>query len=164
MIPSTTNGHASRSTESRESYKFVNPEPCMVKLCFVVCVARFFRPSGPYQPSCLAPEGTARGANWPCTHHVELWQFFLRPCFAGIKEQRVRAVYAPLIEICCAAYNTHTTTTTPQPSPLYLLTGFAEVDKNPPIRRNTKSNVCKIRTRILNNPRKKSKKLKIPPS
>ena len=33
MIPSTTNGHASRSTESRESCQSANQEPCMVKLC-----------------------------------------------------------------------------------------------------------------------------------
>ena len=99
MIPSTTNGHASRSTESRESCQSANQEPCMVKLCFVVCVARFSRPSGPYQPSCLASEGTARGASSQAKTALHTPQgalaILLRPCFAGMNEQKEYGLCTP---------------------------------------------------------------------
>ena len=35
-----------------------------------------------------------------CTHHDELWQFFFVQFFRDERTKRVRAVYAPLIEIC----------------------------------------------------------------
>ena len=126
-----------------------------------MCNARCFRPSGPYRPSCPASEGIARGASSPAEPALHMPLSLPTTSSADSSPyhvcrneptERVRAVYAPLIEICCAAYKLNTTqhnTTTTNPhhhhltlssfSPLHshIFTGFAEVDKNPPIGRNT---------------------------
>ena len=58
-------------------------------------------------------------------------------CCRDERTKRVRAVYAPFIEICCAAYNTHThhhhhtthtphhTTTPPPLSPIFFLSSLS---------------------------------------
>ena len=129
MTPSTKNGHAPPPVESRVRCQFVNPD----YFDFSKGAEGVIKLTTPFGKS---------PAWWRCALLclcvccvclccvcvlllLSFWsgccQFFCGHVCRNGRTERVRALYAPLIEICCAAYKHTTTTTTPQPSPLSLL-------------------------------------------